>query len=242
MTATMDPNDLLSMKRYAGIDNASDTITTRLYNTMYGLARKVEGGWSGSIEIVIYLIFFGMFTYILANNNTLYQDIDGHIASAPSPQVKNYNMIFQIMCGVGLLLCIIRIVWSTLFVTQKSVNRIFETIFGLLVWIIFIACLVFSIMIKSQLKDASIAAANTGSTAPGNASALSISNAMYQNQTEYVLSIIGITLSTVFTGYNVYTFYQPDEVLSDAQMIALEQKQTAAAAADATAIAGQVTP
>jgi len=204
------------MMQYAGIDNNNTTINAKLYNVMYGLSKKVEQGWIGNVEMMSYLIFLVIFVVILVNNNTVYLDTSGNIVQ-PSPAINTNNTIFQVLCGAGILLCLIRIVWSASFLAQKTYNRSVELIFSSLIWILFIAALVMSLMTQSQLNAAAALAANTPNQgAVGAVAASSISQALQQNQSEWILASVGIAISTLYTVYNVYNIMQPIEVIPDA--------------------------
>ena len=216
--ATMDPSDLINMKQYSGIDNSQTMISERLYGMMNGIYNKVNGGWAGNLEMVIYVILAAMIIIIFNNNMVVFQDINGNVAVQPSPAIQTNQTIFQILCGTGLLMCIIRITWSNVFTAQRASNRLFELIFSLVIWGILIAALVLSLSTRKQLNAAAALSQNKATAgAVGAVSATSISNALMQNQTEYILCAVGIGLTTLYTAYNVYNLLTPAEVVSDSE-------------------------
>lgn len=142
-------------------------------------------------EIISYLIMLSLFVVIITTNQTVFQDLSGNPSLVNASVVKNNNVMIQILCGFGILLCLIRICWANIFVKNTLTSHIMELVFGLLVWGLFITLLILSLRTKEELDK-------LDQTEPV------VKNAKKHNQTEHILSIIGIGLSSLYTVYNIY--------------------------------------
>ena len=152
----------------------------------------IRTGFLGSIEIIIYLIMFSLFGIIIATNKSELDDVP-----AGTGTLQNYSVPLNWICAVGILLCLIRIVWANSFYNTKQSSRVIELLFGLIVWGLFITTLVFSLKNKSQL-DAIVAGTNNTITDA------QLKAAKDQNRAKYISCSIGIALSSLYTIYNIY--------------------------------------
>lgn len=136
-------------------------------------------------EFINYLIMLCLFVVIIVSNISVFQDLNGS-----DPSIKNTNVTIQALCSVGILFCFIRICWKNIFTKNKRINHIMELIFGLVIWGLFITVLIFSLRTRNQL--------NKSTDSPV------VNNAKKHNQTEIIVSSIGIGLTSLYTIYNIY--------------------------------------
>lgn len=154
----------------------------------------IRTGFFGSVELIIYLVMFSLFGLIITTNKSELQNVPAGTTSGTGT-VVDYSKILNWLSIAGILLCLIRIVWANSFYNTKRLSRSFELLFGLLVWGLFIAALVFSLKSKSQLEGVVVNAPVTES---------SLKAAKNQNTMEYISCSIGIGLSSLYTIYNIY--------------------------------------
>jgi hypothetical protein len=172
-------------------EESGQKLSSELENKNYSY-NTIRTGFLGSIQIIIYLIMYTLFAIIIVTNKSKLDDVP-----AGTGTLKNYSVPFNWLCAVGILLCLIRIVWTNSFFNTKQSSRIMELLFGLIIWGLFIATLIFSLKNKSQL-DAIVAGTNNTITAA------QLKTAKDQNRAEYISCSIGIALSTLYTIYNIY--------------------------------------
>ncbi len=152
---------------------------------------KFNNGFTGSIELIVYLVMFAMFTSILITNQSITQNInEGNIANITG--VTSNNNIIQYLCAAGLLFCLIRIVWSNKFYCPSKTCRVLELVFSVLVWGLFIAALVYILINKNKLEKPGVT---------GDAQTIALCKKQIQFETIY--SGVGIALSTLYTVYNI---------------------------------------
>jgi hypothetical protein len=138
-------------------------------------------------EMISYLIMLSLFVVIITSNQSVFQDL----SEVTLPAVKNNNTMIQVLCGFGILLCLIRICWANAFVKHERGSHIMELIFGVVVWALFITVLVMSLNTKNQLAAQSVSAV--------------LNNAKKHNNTQVMLCWVGIVLSTLYTIFNIYS-------------------------------------
>lgn len=148
---------------------------------------KFHNGFAGSIEIIVYLVMFAMFTSILITNQSITQNIvEGNITV-----VTNNNMI-QYLCAAGLFFCLIRIVWSNKFYCPSKTCRVLELVFSVLVWGLFITALIYILINKNRIEQ---------NTVTGDLQTINLCKKQIQFETIY--AGVGIALSTLYTIYNI---------------------------------------
>lgn len=218
MSTTMDPNDLTAMKEYAGINQDQTEISSELYETMKGMAKKINGGTRGMFEMFIYVIFLVLFASLYfedSNLNDTYSVVVPGPADAPLASIVNTvkkttltvgNTIYTGLCGLGIVLCLIRIIWGYVFVAKSTLSRSLEFAFVLIMWGAFMGALIISAGVKNQIND--VLPAYTE-----NKSVTTALKAMQKtNNTQLLYVSIGFVGTSIFTIYNIYEFWQRNEI------------------------------
>jgi len=155
-------------------------------------------GFLGSIELISYLIMFSLFGLIFITNKSKLKDVPAG-TTAGAGKVVDYSNVLNWVSGIGILLCLIRIVWANSFYNKKRSSRALELLFSLLVWGLFITALVFSLKNKSQLAAV---------VPNGTVTQSLVTDAQNENKVEYISCAIGIGLSSLYTIYNMYYLSQ----------------------------------
>lgn len=194
----MDVSDLKTMKQYSR--HEINTIPRPTYKIMTEISNKVENGWKGKVEMVAYLILSLMFIIMLVSNNAVDQDIT--LTKLPAP---TYKSNFQVICIIGLILCMVRLSWSSLFVKPTRYNKIIQLVFNIIIFSLFISSLMMSLKTNSELEKLGVVP-NTHPLYPSQES-------IKQGQTQVTIaSITGIAITSIYSIYNVFTLFQADEI------------------------------
>jgi hypothetical protein len=173
----------------------SDVVATQDALSALKSPDNIERPYINMSEMISYLIMLSLFVVIITTNQSIFQDLNGNAG----PGIKNNNTTIQVLCGFGILFCLIRICWANAFIKHERGSHIMELIFGLLVWGLFITVLVMSLTTKNQLKPENM----LSSSSPVSIAVLA--NAKKHIETQVTLCWIGIGLSTLYTIFNIYS-------------------------------------
>jgi hypothetical protein len=112
---------------------------------------------------------------------------------------------------IGIVFSLVRIVFADKFVKEVKLNRIFELIWGLVIWALFLAALVITFMLRGQLTDALARVANA--TTPSEAEKRkAITLSQKQVDTQILLMGLAVGTTTLLTGYNIYDLFQAEQL------------------------------
>jgi hypothetical protein len=146
---------------------------------------KIMGGAAATIELILYVVFLAHFVSILVNSQSVTED--GAIV-----QDRN-NTAIQAVCGLGIILCIVRIGWSHVFferAAESQSGRVVEMVFSIILFILFSTALGVSLNSRSALDSAPASALVTASKK--------------HNRMQWILSSIGTGATGLYLGYNIY--------------------------------------
>ena len=179
------------------------------YDLFQAISNKMNGGFRGMIDLILYAGFTSLFVSILVSNNSVFNDVGNSVSGITVPfdsTITDYTSNMQYIFLIGVGLCLIRLVFANHFVKEAQVNRIFELVWSVIIWILFIVAIIFSSTTQDQLnKSATTNAADASKVAR-------IGDAKKQITSQMTLCGIGIASSTLLTGYGIYDMFAPLQV------------------------------
>jgi hypothetical protein len=207
--------DLAAVAAFAGIPASQQpTLDPNEYDFFEAISYKFHGGFRGMVELVLYAGCVGGFISLQVSNSSIYSNVGVTSSGLTIPfddKITDYTsmMSYIVMLGVGLSL--VRIVFADKFVKEVKLNRIFELIWGLVIWALFLAALVITFILRGQLKDALARVANGTSTSDIE-KRKAIQLAQKQADTQIVIMGLAVGATTLLTAYNVYDLFQAEQL------------------------------
>ena len=216
---TVTPGSIESMADYASIPASQQAqIDPNMYNFFQAVSYKINGGIRGMIDLIVYAGCVGGFISLQVSTNSIYTDIGVITSGLNVPfdsNITDYNKMISYIVMIGVVLSLIRIVFADKFVKEVKINRIFELIFGIVIWSLFLAALIITYIIRGQLIDAVARSANI--TDLSKAKALSL--AQKQVDTQLVILGLAVTGTTFLTAYNIYDLFKSEELKIGAGLV-----------------------
>jgi hypothetical protein len=177
-------------RQFFGVEGAEDASAApadskSIKDHLSEIKDKIMGGAMATIELIVYVVFLAHFVAILVYSQSVTED--GAIV-----QDKN-NTAIQAVCGLGILLCLVRIGWSHVFfqrAMESETGRVIEMVFSILMFILFSTALGVSLSSRSALESATSSNLVTASKK--------------HNKMQWILSSIGTGASGFYMGVNIY--------------------------------------
>jgi hypothetical protein len=203
--------DLTKVAAFAGIPAIQQkTLDPNEYAFFEAISYKIHGGLRGMVDLVVYAGCVGGFVGLQVSNNAIYSDIGVTTSGVTVPfdsKITDYTRMISYIVMIGIVLSLIRIIFADKFVKEVKLNRIFELVWGLVVWVLFLAALIITYIIRGQLSDALPRAENSAADKQK-----AIRTAQKHIDTQLVITGLGVGGTTLLTLYNVYDLYKAEEL------------------------------
>lgn len=203
--------ELATVAAFAGIpDKQQPTLDPNEYAFFEALSYKFHGGLRGMVDLIIYSGCVAGFISLQVSNNSVYTNIGVTSSGLMIPfddKINDYSKIISYIVMIGVVLSLIRIIFADKFVKEVKLNRIFELIWGIVTWGLFVLALIITFMVRGQLADALIRPSNN---TPDKQKAITL--AQKQIDTQIIIMALSVGATTLLTIYNIWDLFQSEQL------------------------------
>jgi hypothetical protein len=203
--------ELSAVAAFAGIPATQQpTLDPNEYEFFEALTYKFKGGLRGMVDLVIYTGCVAGFVGLLVSNNSIYSDIGVTTSGLTVPfdsKINDYTRSLSLIVMIGVGLSLIRIIFADKFVKEAKLNRIFELVWGLIIWILFLVGLIITYVLRGELNDAVPRAENSAADKQK-----ALQTAKKHIDAQLIITGLGVGGTTLLTIYNIYDLFQPEQL------------------------------
>jgi hypothetical protein len=208
---TATGSELAAVAAFAGLPAMQQpTLDPNEYDFFEALTYKFKGGLRGMVDLVIYTGCVGGFVGLQVSNNSIYSDIGVTTSGVTVPfdsNITDYNRLMSFVVLIGVVLSLIRIIFADKFVKEAKLNRIFELVWGIIIWILFLAALIVTYVLRGQLTDALARPANSAADKQK-----ALQTAQKHIDAQLIITGLGVAGTTLLTIYNIYDLFQAEQL------------------------------